>query len=535
MKKNGYIHQLRDQSYYIEILLYNQIEGEQPLSVPFFYVDSLAINESLQQWPTSGFIVFNTPFEIFSRGNPTNPKRETDSNYNVSKVKAPYIDRSDGRNRLSIKIYPVETNDKDIKESKTKYPSDKWEMAFDFVITDIQDLPTPNAQIKKRKYIFIDERYQILKERNLEWSSGQIVSKTSTKKPYQMTDLEKSVNPNLLLKELIKLAGTNPSTTMNSNDLVYVGFGKSGTIDKPNIPFANFEETRWDSGIGSNKIPYYSSAKHTALDDMEELLSYCVSSEGGPVILDFGRYTDDKKWHLIPVSKFFKEASAEQIEHLILESSSGFADTATPRISRGPTDTGNLMSAIASRIQKYSFSPMVAVDDNRITNSAIHYYDHSTGTFHIKIEKNTTDNVVKTLESYAKAGLYSFKKGRNAQILINQNKTKQTGLMFQNNQSYNGSFIFDGATHNEMLLDAIFLNQSISFQTYGLTLRAPGRFMFIDNIDSGDTNPFDDRFLGQWMITKVSHLFTQETYLNEVVGVKIDSFDKVFNKKDEKM
>ena len=65
--KLGYIHQIRDQKYYIEILMYNQIEGEKPLSVPFFFIDSLMIEESLQNWPTTGYIVLNTSFEIFSR------------------------------------------------------------------------------------------------------------------------------------------------------------------------------------------------------------------------------------------------------------------------------------------------------------------------------------------------------------------------------------------------------------------------------------------------------------------------------------
>jgi hypothetical protein len=105
--------------------------------------------------------------------------------------------------------------------------------------------------------------------------------------------------------------------------------------------------------------------------------------------------------------------------------------------------------------------------------------------------------------------------------------------MFENKQSYNGSSVYDGISHNQMLLDSVFLNQSVSFQTFGLTLRSPGKFIFIDRIDSGDSNPFDDRFLGQWFLTDVSHMFTQETYITEVIAVKIDSFNKIWNKKDQ--
>lgn len=528
--KLGYIHQIRDQKYYIEILMYNQIDGEKPLSVPFFFVDSLMIEESLQNWPTSGYIVLNTSFEIFSRGNSTEFFTENSS---VKKIKAPYIDRTDGRNKIAIKILPLASENDKVQEKNSLFPKDKWEMSFDFVITDIQDLPTPNAQVKKRKYIFIDERYQILKERNLEWSSANLSVKinNTNKKPYELTDSEKSINPNELLKEVIKLAGTNPNPNFNANDILYVGFKEGENIDTPSIPFANFDDNTWDSGHPNNKIPYHTSASFSALDDMYSILPYCVASDGGPVILDFGRTTDDKKWHLIPVLKYFEDASGKQIERLILEASSGFDEKNKPHVSRGPTDTGDVMSPIASRIQKYYFSPMVAADDNRITNSAISYYDHSTGSFHIKVKNNTADSVIQTLEKYANSGLYSFKKGRNAQILLNLNKTKQSGLMFETKQSYNGSFVYEDIKRNEMILDSIFLNQSICFQAYGLTIRSPGRFIFIDRMDF-DSNPFDDRFFGQWLITKVGHLFTQETYVTEVVAVKIDSFDKVWNKKD---
>lgn len=535
-KKLGYVHQIRDQTYYIEIIFYNQIEGEMPISIPFFYIDSLIINETLRNWATSGSIVLNTPLEIFSRGNPFeyfngNGGKDEES-YKLSKIKAPYIERTDGRNKIGIRLYPLESKNNSVSETQTTFPKDKWEMSFDFIVTSIQDLPTPNAQVKKRKYEFIDERYQILSERNLEWSSAILAAKKINRKPYELTDEQKKINPNQLLKELIKIAGTNPNPTFNSNGSLFVGFKEGENIDTPSIPFANIDEENWDSGDSKNKIPYSTSAKHSALDDMNDILASCVSSTGGPVILEFGRYSDDKKWKLIPVSKLFESASSEQVEHLILEASSGLDSKNTPHVSRGPRDTGNVMSPIASRIQSYKFSPMVSVDDNRITNSAVHYYDHATGSFHIKLKKNTAENVINTLENYGKSGLYSFKTKDGAQILLNLNKTKSSGLMLENKQSYIGSSIYDGITHNQMVLDAIFLNQSLSFQTYGLTIRSPGRYIFVDRIDSADSNPFDDRFIGPWMITEVSHLFTQETYMTEVIAVKVDSFDKIWNKKD---
>ena len=40
LEKDGFIQQIRDQNYYIEIVFYNQIEGENPVKIPFLFVDS---------------------------------------------------------------------------------------------------------------------------------------------------------------------------------------------------------------------------------------------------------------------------------------------------------------------------------------------------------------------------------------------------------------------------------------------------------------------------------------------------------------
>ena len=63
-----FIHQIRDQFYYIEIWLYNQIEGQVPFPVPFYFVNSLALEETLMDWFVKGWIVFNNNFEILERG-----------------------------------------------------------------------------------------------------------------------------------------------------------------------------------------------------------------------------------------------------------------------------------------------------------------------------------------------------------------------------------------------------------------------------------------------------------------------------------
>ena len=68
----------------------------------------------------------------------------------------------------------------------------------------------------------------------------------------------------------------------------------------------------------------------------------------------------------------------------------------------------------------------------------------------------------------------------------------------------------------------------------GITLRAPGKFIFIDRVGAGEKNAFDDRFLGQWLITNVNHLFTQETYITEIIANKMDAFSSILPVEDGK-
>jgi hypothetical protein len=523
LSKKGSVQQIGQQEYYFEVVMYNDIPGEKPFYVPFLMIDSLEINESLHTWITKGQITLNTQFESISRGNPNKANSGVDKSNITEIIKAPYIERTDGRNRVNIKIYP----NKDDKFSEK--PRKNWEINYDFIVTDIIDIDVDNVQNKKRMYKLIDERYQILLEKNLEWSTAIIASNKigNTKKPYQLKDSEASLIPNDVLKEFLTIAGKDAKIS----EQIKIGFNDEGSIDNPNITFNKIIDEKWEAGKSDNKMLYYSPANTNALEDMFYILARCTDKEGYPVILDYGRSVEDKGWHLNPLSKYFEKSIDISVEKIELEIGT---DAKSPPVPRGPenesTNIQNFYSAIASKIPKYRFSPMVSLDDNRITNSPLHYFNHATGEFVIKFAKNTAKRVIDTLKYFAEKGLYSHKNNSNQSphILLNLNKTKQIGEMLRNEFSSSGQYIPETAPLNQMILDAIFLNQIISFQTIGLTIRTPGVFINIYRSDANEPNPFDDRFLGQWLVIKTNHMFTQKDYKTEIIAVKIDSFSKIF-------
>jgi hypothetical protein len=533
MAKPNFIHQINNQPYYLEVYLYNQIN--EPWAVPILAIDELCIEETLSNWTTTGYIVLNNPFEVLERGSLAVTTNDgTILQYSPN----PVLFRGDGRNKLSIRIYPL-----DEKFSSAPFPKNKWEMCYDFAIYEIEDIPTGNNQKKLKKLNFWDERYQIFSERNIEYSSVY----TSLKKnqisynPAFLPEVAKLANPSKILMDIISTASNNPPvmkkliTDTTGGNKIKIGFKQGGSIKNPTEKIDVIDEKNWDVGQG-DLVFFTSPAKSKATWDIKYILDLIVAKDGGPVFLNLGRSSDDKKWKLQSISTLFKNSQKDQIERLIIEDS---LVTGKPYQSRSFTgmsedNSVNFTSAYASRITDYSYSPMAAADDARITNSPVHYYDFDTGTFNIKYEKNTAKIVKDDLEKYAKEGLYSYKKGQ-GQIKLILNQTKQKGI--QTTPIFTPHKYFpENYGSVKMKKDALMLNESINFQVLGLTLRTPGKFMFIDSptTSDGELNPFHDKFYGQWLITKVKHIFTQDSYLTDVVGIKIDSYQKVYPDNDVK-
>jgi hypothetical protein len=528
-----FVHQIRDQFYHIEIWFYNEIEGENPFFLPFKNVEGLAIEETLMNWGSTGWLVLKSDYEIFERG----ALAVETKTISRPAEKAPYIFRTDGRNRVSIKIYPIHNpTELDVEDKGDDLSRKVWEMNYDFVIYDMEDLPTKDPQRKKRKLYFYDERYQVLKERNIEWSTAIYGPNNGAA---NTPDSQRAMPANLAIKSIIKTAASSTSDGFNPD--LKVGYKEGGTIDKPDIEMSSFGD--WDEGPTSdpinktgNDILYTSPAYSNALQDLNYAYSNAMGKDGTPVILRFGRNNIEKQWTLNPLSYYAKNATKNQIEHLILEDAMD-GTTTPPHYARAPLGQGNgadiqnFVSGIASRIKHYQYVPMTSIDNDNIVNRPVINFDFSKAGFDLFYEGNTAEDVDKNLENWAKQGLHSYSVG--GQVLNNVNKTKTSGLMTI--PHFTAQTFFNKLKSSvQMLKDIVFLNQALYFQAPGLTFRTPGKFIFVDRVTStGEKNPFDDRFLGQWMLIKVAHLFTTDKYMCDVFATKVDAHSKLWNNIDK--
>lgn len=527
-KKANKLHMIDDQLYYFDVWLYNQIVGQDPFEVPYAIIDSISIEESLLDWNTKGWITINNYYEILEK-------------YIPNTTKAPLIFRTDGRNRLRINFYPIiGVSNNSLKLENSGVGEDireKWEISLDCVIYDVEDIETLNAREKKRKLYFHDERYQLFSENNQEWSTA-VEGRRTQGQPITtgQPDSSRVCRANYALKSIIEQAGKNADGSS-----IFVG---GNTIDNPISPITT-DLKKWENGTDENNIFYTSPAYSSVNDDINYVLNYCGTRDGGPCFLGLTRWDipSGKTFELISLKQYFDDVKQnEQVEHLVIED--GILDqgetgnpNAKPYFPKAPVTESNqiknFISGRASIIKSYKFSPMVASDDSRICTTPLHQYDFSTGRFKIKFADNKIDDVHKQMTNYAKNTLYSFT-NKDAHVLLNINKVKKTGVMLHNHfepLQFMPSFL----PQTNMIRDSLFLNECISFMVAGLTIRAPGRFIFIDKLSSNaDPSPHEDRFLGQWLIIKVVHLFIQGQYVSEVVATKVDTFRKLWDKEDTK-
>ena len=84
----------------------------------------------------------------------------------------------------------------------------------------------------------------------------------------------------------------------------------------------------------------------------------------------------------------------------------------------------------------------------------------------------------------------------------------------------NDEKIRQASGRNILYKNLIFLNHACSLNVKGDTHRRTGRFFSLDRKDTYFENELDEKMLGQYFTVNVKHIFEQDKYRNEMVGVK---------------
>lgn len=510
------VYQIGQQHYVVEIWMYNFIND--PFEVDFFIVDQLVIEELLEDWNVRGFLTLSNPLEMLERG--------IAASKDVPAVPAPFLFRTDGRNKISVRMFPYVKNSSNSTSSQgeTDAPGSEplEEICYNFSIYDIQDVSSEVPGFNKRTFYFKDEKHQILSERNIEWS-------TSTGTAESATDKDRTMNGNAAIKAILQAASKIEG---GDKDVLKVGYGKDGSIDKPTIPLNQIDETKWDKGPEDDdaRLLYTSQAQAKVIQDINYILKHTKAADGSPVILQYGRSpreSSNQGWKLIPLSTILKTPSQDTVENLIIVDNVDVSGN-PPAGVRVPEESLKFRSGISSIITSYHYAPPVATDDNFFVNKPVFNYNFASGAYTAGYKDNTVKATIKALEKIAQP-LYNMK-GGGGQIAQCFNNTKLKGMSTEIIYVPQIFYLKD-CSALKTLKDIIFLSGMVYIQLPGLTCRVPGKFLTIDRTTYSE-NKFDDKFLGEWLITKVTHTITKSAYINDIAAVKFDAKTKIFPEND---
>ena len=525
---------LNQQRYYFKVTMYNGVDT--PVELDYFMVDQLTIEETLHNWNTVATLVLRNEYEILERGSPEN------------KQKPLYIFRHDARNKVNIRIFPVFSPESKIIVSEKP---EIWEINYDFIIYEIEDIPSNDLSKKKKKLYLWDERYQHFIERNIQWSTYYVAEEISS----QIKDNREEVRQLLAdrtcrvgdaIKHLIQTAcGENSLNNLDQEPLT-VGWDPDkqySSIDKPDLRVARFSDV-WDRGSEKNLLFYTSPATTNVIEDIYYLLRYYVSDNnlkdsklGLSGILQLDRYT--KKWSLQSLDSFYDKSTSTDgkkygekvIERLFIQTldennnNNIVGNSPTPAFISGEIIEGKQINAgMSSLIFSYKFFHMSAMDDLKLINKPVVTYKNNESLWYIYGQDNSIESVKNILQKDIIPKLYSQS---NSSALLNINKDKKNGLNTQPEHIVVQSDSVNVYSRNDIVQDSIFLNQAIEFNSLGLTLRTPGKFISVEKNNPTENNAFEDRFTGQWLITRTSHNFYQDKYITNVVAVKVNSYNKI--------
>jgi hypothetical protein len=482
-----------NQAYALNITLTSPDGIVYPINVTS--VVSLIIEDDSEKWFKTAVLVINNPDNILER------KLVEYPNY------LPYKFRNDGRDLIGIQLLPVLDSNTIGENDYEQY----FQINYVFSVYNKEEIVTGSDTKNKNLKLYLWEfDYQFLLEQNLSWSTNKLLFNKII--PAQTTDEQKSVPTGDALKSLITegLSYTNQT----------------------------FSPDYWDRG--SSKIFYSSYANNNCIEDLEYLLKKHVSSkqdkgfEGESCVLIRNRFT--KVWNLVPYSTLFKNSSINgndgSLQSEVFKIDSSITTNIRNIVSTPKLPGGQKVSfPVNSNIANFEIVDMAAIDNttfivdmpcysNNIKNKTfgLDYQDNTVTALKDYIQKNYTDR-------------FSYLNNPKTLITLNKNKKESRSLINAYSFAQNKTERF-ADSRNILLKSALFLNLAINFTVPGTSYRQTNTFIGIERENPDIDNDFDNKLLGQWLVTKVVHNLTNSTYTNSIMAVKVHSADDLYLKED---
>ena len=514
------------QDYFFNCLLCNQ-SGKQ-VSINSQAIAEIVIDDDLNRWWTQGHIIIHDNYNTFQRAPDIvrgQPGVE-DSEYKF---------RGDGRDLLTLDVYPDFTKLVDGGDGTSGIKKDYWNMwllHYDLVVYDVEDMPSTKGKNKMLKLYFWDEIYQKARDKNVEWSTATSVENEAEGQVYMMNNEDRAIQTGAALIGLLKENGFDQhlDKAYQPNKVTYNEEPKEFDPEMPhNVPIAPI-----DAGHENNTIFYTSPTQSRLVDDIKFITDRHVSKKDNDLCVFRQERSPEtegtpKKFSLRSYGDIFDLAGKEtpgpwQSEHFFFREDGEPADLRerpfkSPYTS-APTTYNDFKFTGHNDIMSFRFVDWAGIDN---AQAVIHrpQFSFSGGSKQFSYDvADHTPAIAKAAMKTRMVDKLHTETGGSVMMTMNNAKSKAWNVTpeFSTRGSLEGRHA-DGL--NKILLAGIGLNASLTFNVKGVTCRQPGRFIGVDRIQAATDSDFDNRLLGQWFVTKVVHRFAGQLYENTLVSVKI--------------
>jgi hypothetical protein len=481
-------------------------------------IKSLVLEDQIHNTFHRGYMIVDNSFGALERNIESSPPASSPQYYTPlsQQQNKGFIFKGDSRDIVSIDIMPKLTDgpfttDDDDDASKL------FRITLDMAVYNTEEILTEEPGRKYIKLYLWDLYYELLKEKNVAFSTANILSSQDIN---DLSNSQRGVRTGTVLKEFLK-------TAFDPND------GYPVSIDEQ-----NFEE-------GSTPLFFSSPANYKGIDSVEYILSRHVSSPDNdfdPAFLELERYP--RQFILKSLKSHFNGAYDrgslldDQGGNDFLETYKigGYDNNSTVipvlKVNYGPKYA--LFLEKLATISNFSFENMPGYfSQDKLTSIDVHSYNYEDKQFSIESYRN---DITESMAVYKKNYVDSMK-GENgnppaANFIPGAYRTLRKNIqnVFSVVDNVENQRLAFG--RNDFLFNSIFMNNIINFKVLGSSHRQSGRFIAIERDDAVATSDFDNKLLGIYFVVEVKHNFIDGEYYNELRCAKTYNFKDIFINKD---
>lgn len=274
----------------------------------------------------------------------------------------------------------------------------------------------------------------------------------------------------------------------------------------------------WD--YGGPKIFYSNTPNNNYIDVLNDLITLHNSRENSDkcyLHYDYNIEKDYYEWSFYGLGTLYHNMITNNLianDYIItfkdFDINLNSSDTADKYI----TQTGDFGDKTSMISEFYLKDFDTNTNLGKIKTSIVYNYDEIDKSFIIDNESSNYSNILKTFKNTF--SIDNKTRYHNTPVSINQkNSYNIKHLINLYNENTNISI-----ARNKTINDLLFLNNTLEFTTYGNLLLHAGNFINLKMKNAPVDNLFINKLLGEYLITSVTHTFSDKTYNNTLNVVK---------------